>query len=155
MKKTQTKTEANAPLMYIVQPDIKETKHSMQYFFSSSAAETPGETSEADEEKQTPQPKEEPTFSLISPIKEEKKKEEAKKANKMFQEMTIEEKAAFLAQFPKHMSQPVCEVKTKEKTSRGTITDVTKDELSLIIPPHKDPVSIPLQAVVEISIIKI
>ncbi|MDQ0245281.1 hypothetical protein J2S09_002857 [Bacillus fengqiuensis] len=156
MKNGKTKTEANAPLMYIVQPNIKKTKNSMQHFFSSSFQESQQEDGEAKETSKQSEPKEEPTFSLISPLKEEEtKREEPKKMNKMFQEMTIEEKASFLVQFPKHMSQPVCEVTTKEKIYRGTITEVGREELSFIIPPHKDPISIPLQAVTQISIIKI
>ncbi|HWO98465.1 MAG TPA: CotO family spore coat protein [Bacillus sp. (in: firmicutes)] len=155
MKNGKTKTEANAPLMYIVQPKIKQTKNSMQYYFSSSSQENQQEE-EAKEESKQLELKDEPTFSLISPLKqEESKREEVKSGHKMFQEMTIEEKASFLVQFPKHMPQPVCEVTTKEKTYRGTITGVSREELSFIIPPHKDPISIPLQAVTQISIIKI
>jgi hypothetical protein len=145
MENSKTKTEANAPLLYIVQPNIKQTTPPMQYVFRSNA-----------KEKQQVEGKEEPTFSIISSLKEvESQKEEPKKPNKMFQEMTIEEKASFLVQFPKHMSQPICDVMTKEKTYRGTIIEVNPEKLSIIMPPQKEPVSVPLQAITQISIIKI
>ncbi|MFC3884426.1 CotO family spore coat protein [Bacillus songklensis] len=156
MKSSRTKTEANAPLMYIVQPDIKQSTRPMQSFFSSNAKkdqqeEVPGETV-----SKKPETKEEPNFSIISSVKEEEfEKEEPKKPHKMFQEMSIKEKASFLVQFPKHMSQPICDVMTKEKTYRGTIIEVNPEKLSIITPPQKEPVSVPLQAVTQIAIIKI
>ncbi|WP_110113396.1 CotO family spore coat protein [Bacillus sp. CGMCC 1.16541] len=154
MTNSKSRSEENEPLMYIVQPTIHQSKRSMQYYFHSQT-DQPKQVVSAKSEKKKPIKKEEPSFSLIQTVDESVKKEEARKPNKMFQDMTIEEKAVFLAGFPKHMSQPICEVTTKVDKYVGTILEVKGDVIVFTAPPKKEELKIKLDNIRKISIIKI
>ncbi|MBM7702540.1 CotO family spore coat protein [Metabacillus iocasae] len=152
MKNSKSRSEENEPLMYIVQPTIQQMKRSMQYYFHSPADQSKTVVKEIEEKSL---PKEEPSFSLIKTVDESAKKEEARKPNKMFQEMSIKEKAAFLAGFPKHMSQPICELTTKIDKYVGTIVEVKEDYIAFIAPPKTEELKIKIDNIRKISIIKI
>ncbi|MEW4285308.1 CotO family spore coat protein [Priestia koreensis] len=167
MTESRSKSERNEPLMYIVQPKIQEMSRSMQYYFHSNQEQQPQQQQatkalKQEVEKQAPvkeampEKKVEPSFALIESVPAgEKKKEEQKGPNKMFQHMSVEEKANFLLQFPKHMSQPVCDVETKNQTYRGTIVQMTQDMMYIIIPPHAEKTEIALKDIKQLSIVKI
>ncbi|TYR79491.1 hypothetical protein FZC66_15465 [Priestia megaterium] len=172
MTNSRSKSEENEPLLYIVQPTVTQTKRSMQYFFSTKQEEVTAKKTE----DTSISLKDKPTFSAIKEVNEAKaevseqkkdkekslsivptevKKREAKKPNKMFQSMNIEEKISFLCDFPKHMSQPICEVTVENSKHIGNITGIKEGQLCMVVPPNETELKFALETVKNISIVKI
>lgn len=140
----------NTPLMYIVQPEtIEKPKRSMQSVYQNSFFKKVKKTRD-EREKVASLSK---ALEVVQNPLAEKEKE--KKENKMFQKMSIEEKAAFLADFPPHLSQPVCQVETKERTYSGTIVKVEDETLYMINPAKTEQTVVPTSEVKDITILKI
>ncbi|MDT3765452.1 CotO family spore coat protein [Priestia filamentosa] len=149
MKKFNNEGE-NTPLMYIVQPEmIEKPKRSMQSVYQNSFFKKVKKTRD-EREKVASLSK---ALEVVQNPLAEKEKE--KKENKMFQKMSIEEKAAFLADFPPHLSQPVCQVETKERTYSGTIVKVEDKTLYMINPAKTEQTVVPTSEVKDITILKI
>ncbi|WP_157834808.1 CotO family spore coat protein [Priestia filamentosa] len=149
MKKFNNEGE-NTPLMYIVQPEmIEKPKRSMQSVYQNSFFKKVKKTRD-EREKVASLSK---ALEVVQNPLAEKEKE--KKENKMFQKMNIEEKAAFLADFPPHLSQPVCQVETKERTYSGTIVKVEDETLYMINPAKTEQTVVPTSEVKDITILKI
>lgn len=140
----------NTPLMYIVQPEtIEKPKRSMQSVYQNSFFKKVKKT--RDERKKVASLSK--ALEVVQNPLAEKEKE--KKENKMFQKMSIEEKAAFLADFPPHLSQPVCQVETKERTYRGTIVKVEDETLYMLNSAKTEQTVVPTTEVKDITILKI
>ncbi len=140
----------NTPLMYIVQPEmIEKPKRSMQSVYQNSFFKKVKKTRD-EREKVASLSK---ALEVVQNPLAEKEKE--KKENKMFQKMSIEEKAAFLADFPPHLSQPVCQVETKERTYSGTIVKVEDKTFYMINPAKTEQTVVPTSEVKDITILKI
>ncbi|WP_216700878.1 CotO family spore coat protein [Priestia filamentosa] len=149
MKKFNNEGE-NTPLMYIVQPEmIEKPKRSMQSVYQNSFFKKVKKTRD-EREKVASLSK---ALEVVQNPLAEKEKE--KKENKMFQKMSIEEKAAFLADFPPHLSQPVCQVETKERTYSGTIVKVEDKTFYMINPAKTEQTVVPTSEVKDITILKI
>lgn len=69
--------------------------------------------------------------------------------------MNISEKLNFLCGFPKHMSQPICEISVEGNSFIGTIVEFVDGEVSILAPPHDKPNRVPVKDIVTISIVKI
>jgi septal ring factor EnvC (AmiA/AmiB activator) len=140
----------NMPLMYIVQPEtIEKPKRSMQSMYQNSFFKKVKKTRD-EREKVASLSK---ALEVVQNPLAEKEKE--KKENKMFQKMSIEEKAAFLADFPPHLSQPVCQVETKERTYSGTIVKVEDETLYMLNSAKTEQTVVPTTEVKDITILKI
>ncbi|RAS72358.1 hypothetical protein A3863_12410 [Priestia endophytica] len=140
----------NTPLMYIVQPEtIEKPKRSMQSVYQNSFFKKVKKTRD-EREKVASLSK---ALEVVQNPLAEKEKE--KKENKMFQKMSIEEKAAFLADFPPHLSQPVCQVETKERTYSGTIVKVEDETLYMLNSAKTEQTVVPTTEVKDITILKI
>jgi septal ring factor EnvC (AmiA/AmiB activator) len=140
----------NTPLMYIVQPEtIEKPKRSMQSVYQNSFFKKVKKTRD-EREKVASLSK---ALEVVQNPLAEKEKE--KKENKMFQKMSIEEKAAFLADFPPHLSQPVCQVETKERTYSGTIVKVEDETLYMLNSSKTEQTVVPTTEVKDITILKI
>ncbi|WP_172460261.1 CotO family spore coat protein [Priestia endophytica] len=149
MKKFNNEGE-NTPLMYIVQPEtIEKPKRSMQSVYQNSFFKKVKKTRD-EREKVASLSK---ALEVVQNPLAEKEKE--KKENKMFQKMSIEEKAAFLADFPPHLSQPVCQVETKERTYSGTIVKVEDETLYMLNSAKTEQTVVPTTEVKDITILKI
>ncbi|MGF9858905.1 CotO family spore coat protein [Priestia endophytica] len=149
MKKFNNEGE-NTPLMYIVQPEtIEKPKRSMQSVYQNSCFKKVKKTRD-EREKVASLSK---ALEVVQNPLAEKEKE--KKENKMFQKMSIEEKAAFLADFPPHLSQPVCQVETKERTYSGTIVKVEDETLYMLNSAKTEQTVVPTTEVKDITILKI
>lgn len=140
----------NTPLMYIVQPEtIERPKRSMQSVYQNSFLKKVKKTRD-EREKVASLSK---ALEVVQNPLGEKEKE--KKENKMFQKMSIKEKAAFLADFPSHLSQPVCQVETKERTYSGTIVKVEDETLYMLNSAKTEQTVVPTSEVKDITILKI
>ncbi|KAB2496441.1 hypothetical protein F8155_02395 [Priestia endophytica] len=140
----------NTPLMYIVQPEtIEKPKRSMQSVYQNSFFKKVKKTRDEREKVATLSK----ALEVVQNPLAEKEKE--KKENKMFQKMSIEEKAAFLADFPPHLSQPVCQVETKERTYSGTIVKVEDETLYMLNSAKTEQTVVPTTEVKDITILKI
>lgn len=140
----------NTPLMYIVQPEtIERPKRSMQSVYQNSFLKKVKKTRD-EREKVASLSK---ALEVVQNPLAEKEKE--KKENKMFQKMSIKEKAAFLADFPQHLSQPVCQVETKERTYSGTIVKVEDETLYMLNSAKTEQTVVPTSEVKDITILKI
>ncbi|MGG1216565.1 CotO family spore coat protein [Priestia endophytica] len=149
MKKFNNEGE-NTPLMYIVQPEtIEKPKRSMQSVYQNSFFKKVKKTRDEREKVATLSK----ALEVVQNPLAEKEKE--KKENKMFQKMSIEEKAAFLADFPPHLSQPVCQVETKERTYSGTIVKVEDETLYMLNSAKTEQTVVPTTEVKDITILKI
>ncbi|MFC2949907.1 CotO family spore coat protein [Virgibacillus sediminis] len=130
---------AKEPLLYIHQPSIGRPEAKMQYDYSTPkkaqsekvASEEQGNTSIAKIRGDFLEEEQKALEEMGKEVEQKKEKEPVKaneddssENNKSFREMSIPEKADYLAEDPKFTPKKKCEVKTEERRHRGIITQV-------------------------------
>ncbi|WP_430787643.1 CotO family spore coat protein [Virgibacillus flavescens] len=146
---------AKTPLLYIHQSNLSNPKAPMQsnYITSRDKSTKPAET-------KTPKARYVKRTNFFEKVNEEKepiteKNEENEKpsSNKKFSELTIQEKIDYFLAKPVHIPKMKCEVKTEERTYRGTIQAVEADQVFMQIGRRTTHTKIEIGSIQEIRLI--
>ncbi|MUK90562.1 hypothetical protein GMD78_19585 [Ornithinibacillus sp. L9] len=157
---------ANDPLMYIHQPRLKRSGAKMQHQYSSTNKKSEKNTSAKAEENNEQQKKtipkrpsgnrftqqlqEQKPNTIKKPIKAKKNEpteeenesseeqmENAREERRKFKDMTLREKVEYFARTPKHLPKLKCEIKTSERSYRGVVLEIKKDDTVLMLAGRK------------------
>ncbi|WP_161493896.1 CotO family spore coat protein [Virgibacillus necropolis] len=169
---------AKTPLLYINQPDISKPKAPMQSNYA-----TPKKSKAQEPQKEQEPPKAQKTynrppkrndFSKMLKSKPENKpenkaEEKAKKpkdtskedeeqsklppSDKKFNELTIKEKIEYFISKPKHLPTMKCEVKTEERSFRGTIHGLENDHVLMQVGRRSSTTEIAIKSIKNIRLV--
>lgn len=159
---------AKSPLLYIHQPDISHPNAPMQSNYKTPRNKMETETPKA--QKTYTRPLKRNDFSKMLHSKSEQKTEETptepeatsnkdeeqsklQQSNKKFNEMTIQEKIDYFLSKPKHLPTMKCEVKTEERSFRGTIQGVEKDQLLMRVGRRSGTTEIAIESIKDIKLL--
>lgn len=134
------KKYAKSPLLYIHQPGISHPKAPMQSNYATPKNKKPAEPQK---QKVTTRPLKRDDFFTKAPIESEEnesaeadlessdnvEEQETSTSDKKFNDMTIQDKIDYFLSRPKHIPRMKCEVKTEERSFRGTIQDMEEDNI--------------------------
>lgn len=157
---------AKSPLLYIHQPNISIPKAPMQSNYA-----TPKKTKQVEPapEQKVPKANARPLkrddFSKKSTqtksevetedilTESEATTEEEELSNKKFNDMEIPEKIEYFLTKPKHIPNMKCEVKTEERSFRGTILDVEEDQVIMRVGRRSSTTKILIPSITQIRLI--
>lgn len=168
------KKYATSPLLYIHQPEISSPKAPMQSNYatpkkekqvepestvpkiekwntrppmkksSKAKSKTPPKEKTADREEKPREPK------ATAETEDRTSKAES---NKKFNDMTVSEKIDYFISKPEHIPRMKCEVKTEERSYRGTITNVEEDQVLMRVGKRSSITKISIESITEIRLI--
>ncbi|MFD1066016.1 CotO family spore coat protein [Oceanobacillus locisalsi] len=143
------KNKAQSPLLYISQPQLKESAAPMQeHYFGDSGRERKTDSSHV------PPVKKAPSKPNRSHVDNAKPKEEQQSSKKKFMEMTISEKIDYLTNRSEFAPPIKCEVTVNSKKKyRGIIREKEKDILLLQLSTRKNSIKIPMQDIENIQLL--
>lgn len=161
------KTRSPSPLLYVHQPKLNTPKaHMQQRDFSNKvqSQEYPQKTSKKkiNQKKRMPINRVFPTQEDVDDEDEVTQQvnasdseisEEQNEENKSFDNLSIQGKIAYLAREPKFISKIRCEIKTAEKTFRGTVHTYDDDIVYLQAGRRQTKLKIRFEDIKEINIL--
>ncbi|RDW18284.1 hypothetical protein CWR48_11920 [Oceanobacillus arenosus] len=168
---------ANEPMLYIQQPSISRPAAPMQHQYTSPKRRKDVISSESTADtqlKSAAAPRKRVKHNTFQqqlmgktvdnleetidqePVQEkvdEVKEQATQNRKKQFKEMTLQEKALYLADSPTFAPKVKCEVKTNEQSHRGIVTDFKDDTVFMQVGRRTTLTSIPFADITEIRMI--
>ncbi|WP_404451758.1 spore coat CotO family protein [Virgibacillus necropolis] len=158
---------AKSPLLYIHQPEVSNPKAPMQSNYSTPKNKKEAETPKAQKVNTRPIQRdyiaqktnsgagedEGSSTDLIDSSKEEVEEQPKAQSNKKFNNMTIQEKIDYFLSKPTHIPRMKCEVKTEEKSFRGTIQDVEEDQVLMRVGRRTSMTKIAIESIQDIRLL--